>query len=423
MTTFISQQSKTYNFIDLFCGAGGFTEGFLLADHNRFRLIAASDINETSMLTHTKRYGDQLGMDYFFLAKSITDEDFIEKLVNGIEQISGPSGQIDVICGGPPCQGFSVFGPRQEKDPRNALFSYYLKVIEALKPKYFVMENVPGLAQMYRGKVVREIYKQVASMTPPYDIVGPLFINSANFGVPQIRERIIFIGSRNDMPKINSIKPACSSQDYITCGEAIHDLSFLQAWEKADSYSKDLRPSSRYQRESRRGRLFKKMGIKWDDEALFNHEAAKHSPEVIARFAMIQKGKGLESIPRQLWDKYLKTDKKWCVKLDDSKPAYTVVTLPDDFVHYATPRILTVRELARLQSFDDSFIFHGPRATGGGGIGNKKRRVELPQYTQVGNAVPPLAAQAVASHILEALDSASESLASQSNVVQLHRAG
>ncbi|MEM8640154.1 MAG: DNA cytosine methyltransferase [Cyanobacteria bacterium P01_G01_bin.54] len=423
MMAIIDKKTNTYNFVDLFCGAGGFTEGFLLADHNRFRLVAASDVNSTSMLTHTKRYQDQLSLDYFFLTKNIMAQDFIPSLVDGIEKIIGSKGEVDVVCGGPPCQGFSIFGPRKEKDPRNALFGYYLKVIEELKPKYFIMENVPGLAQMYRGKVVGSIYKKVENIMPKYNFVGPLYINSADFGVPQIRERIIFVGSRFDVPKIDSVHPIRGSKRYITCSEAIHDLSFLQAWEKAYSYSEEFTPSSRFQRESRRGRLLKKMRIAWKDKPLFNHEAARHSPEVIARFAMIRKGKGLESIPRPLWEKHLSTEKKWCVKLDDGKPAYTVVTLPDDFVHYATPRILTVRELARLQSFDDSFIFYGPRSTGGGGVGNRKRRIELPQYTQVGNAVPPLVAQAIATRVLEALDAISISSVQHSNVVPLHKVG
>lgn len=397
--------NKTYNFVDLFCGAGGFTEGFLLADHRRFRLIAASDINETAMLTHTERYKKQLGIDYFFLKKDITDQDFLEIFVQGIEDICGSRNDIDIVCGGPPCQGFSVFGARQEEDPRNSLFHYYLRVIEELKPKYFVMENVPGLAYMYHGKAVRKIYDQVSKMSTKYNLVGPIFINSASFGVPQVRERILFIGCRKDLPKIEEIPAIHTSDAYVSCAEAIHDLSFLQAWEKSDKYSDDFQVKTRFQSESRYGRLFEKFGISWDQTQLFNHEAAKHSPEVIARFAMIQKGKGLESIPRPLWEKYLKTEKKWCVKLDDTKPAYTVVTLPDDFVHYSTPRILTVREMARLQSFDDTFIFHGPRSTGGGGAGNKKRRIELPQYTQVGNAVPPLVSKAIAGQVLEALDS------------------
>lgn len=140
------------------------------------------------------------------------------------------------------------------------------------------------------------------------------------------------------------------------------------------------------------------------DYRLTNHEAAKHSPEVIARFAMIEQGQGLESIPRELWENHLFSSKKWCVRLSPDKPSFTVVTLPDDFVHYHRHRILTVREMARLQSFDDTFEFIGPRASGGGGKGNKKRNQELPQYTQVGNAIPPLMAQGIGHELLMALD-------------------
>lgn len=418
-----ASKNRAYNFIDLFCGAGGFTEGFLLADHEKYNLIAASDINETAMLTHTNRFKKQLNLEYLFLTKSITDKDFIPSLIDGIGKYLPAHKEIDVICGGPPCQGFSVFGPRQEKDPRNSLFSYYLKVIKQLKPKYFIMENVPGLAQMYKGKAVNKIYETVSKIKPKYNLVGPLFINSADFGVPQTRQRIIFIGCREDMPIIESLEPTIKPEKYITSGEAIDDLSFLQPWESASSYSEEIKPNSRYQRDSRRGRLFKEMGIRRLDKELTNHEAAKHTPLVMARFAAIRKGRGLDSIPRALWEKHLKTEKKWCVKLDDSKLAYTVVTLPDDFVHYSSARVLTVRELARLQSFDDTFVFYGPRSTGGGGAGNKKRRVELPQYTQVGNAVPPLVAKAIANTVLSSLESVSgNSKLNHNNVVYLRKA-
>ena len=163
-------------------------------------------------------------------------------------------------------------------------------------------------------------------------------------------------------------------------------------------------PSCEYQEKSRRGRLFSKLGIERIDNELKNHEAARHTPEVIARFAMIEPGKGLESIPKALWEAHLHSSKKWCVRLHPNLPSFTVVTLPDDFVHYEQHRILTVREMARIQSFGDTFEFLGPRSSGGGGKGNKKRNSELPQYSQVGNAVPPLLAKAIGNELLKALE-------------------
>ena len=206
------------------------------------------------------------------------------------------------------------------------------------------------------------------------------------------------------MPALTSIAPLHASPA-VTVREAIGDLGFLRAWERNGSYHGTHPVQTVYQRASREGRLFSLLGMSSDLLVLHNHEAARHTPEVIARFAMIEQGKGYDSIPTELWRHHLKSDKKWCVRLDPDKPSYTVTTLPDDLVHFEQHRILTVREVARLQSFDDTFVFLGPRATGGGGKGNKKRNQELPQYSQVGNAVPPLMAQGIGAALLEALDS------------------
>lgn len=261
---------------------------------------------------------------------------------------------------------------------------------------------------MYGGRAVDEIREAVKGMRArKYELVGPIEVNAANYGVPQLRERILFIGCRDDMPLVTSIPSIVDGSKFITTGDAIGDLAFLRAWETTNQYDPKYPAKTDYQRESRNGRLYSALGRKREDQILSNHEAARHTSEVLARFAMIEKGKGLESIPKDLWRNHLRSDKKWCVRLDDKKPSYTMVTLPDDFVHYSQHRVLTVREMARIQSFDDTFVFLGPRSTGGGGAGNRKRNSELPQYTQVGNAVPPLMAKAIASRILAALDAQS----------------
>ena len=398
-----AQDMGQFTFIDLFCGAGGFTEGMLLSGgrNHRFRLIAASDIHKNAQATHENRYRRQLGIDYSFLCQDVRSRNLVGDLVRYAEgRCNGSS--VDVVVGGPPCQGFSVFGARQETDPRNDLFLPYLKIIAAIKPKYFVMENVPGLAMMYGGKTVDRIYSQVKKLLG-YAMTGPIRVCAADHGVPQLRERILFIGNRKDMEPLRKVPS--QKQQRVSVKKAIGDLAFLRSWESATEYMPDHPATTQYQLDSRSGRLLKQfLGSKGNPHELTNHEAAKHSPGVIARFSMIRPGAGLDSIPRELWEGYLKSSKKWCVKLDPNKPSFTVVTLPDDFVHYEQPRILTVREMARLQSFDDTFVFLGPRASGGGGRGNKKRNSELPQYSQVGNAVPPLLAKAIGNLLLHALD-------------------
>ena len=394
-----------YSYVCLFSGAGGFTEGMLLAGNaqSRFNLVAASDIHPHAGLTHIKRFKEQIGIDYSFFVRDIRSDELITDLLGAVKEHSGRD-KVDVVVGGPPCQGFSVFGLRREDDPRNDLFLPYLRIIEKLLPKYFVMENVPGLKLMYGGKTVKRIFDEVLKMGPvKYGLTGPILVNAADYGVPQLRERIIFIGHREDMSPINEIPPSHKGKR-ITVKEAIDDLSFLRPWQNNGSYDINYPSTTKYQKESREGRLFKKLQIRRTDNELSNHEAARHTPDVMARFAMIEHGKGLESIPRELWDAHLKTSKKWCIRLDPNSPSFTMVTLPDDFVHYRWPRILTVREIARLQSFDDTFVFYGPRASGGGGKGNKKRNKELPQYTQVGNAVPPLLAKAIGEVLLMALN-------------------
>jgi DNA (cytosine-5)-methyltransferase 1 len=272
------------------------------------------------------------------------------------------------------------------------------------------MENVPGFVHMYGGNTVERMFEAVEALrSPRYSLAGPFIVNAASYGVPQLRERVLFIGSRSDLHQVTAAPPpTCRTPPTVL--DALGDLAFLRPWESADTYDPSLPAAAEYQDVSRQGRLHKRLDTAVAPGQLLNHEAARHSPEVIARFSLMRQGEGLESIPRPAWNRYLQTRKKWCVRLHESRPANTVVTLPDDLVHYSQPRILTVREAARLQSFDDTFGFLGPRATGGGGAGNKKRNQEVPQYTQVGNAIPPLLAKAIGDHLLSALQEAHEGI-------------
>jgi len=398
---------SVYTFIDMFSGAGGFTEGLLLSGSkdSAFKLVCASDIHMHAGMTHENRFKNQMGLEYEFVVGDIRLASVKKSVKSSISKVTNRD-DVDVVVGGPPCQGFALFGARNENDPRNDLFKHYLSVINSVSPKYFVMENVPGLKMMYSGKTVNMIKKAVEALkNPSYKLIGPIDVNASNYGVPQLRDRILFIGCREDMVEIKDIP--FIPQKKVSVREAIDDLSFLKPWEESNAYREDYQATTQYQEESRSGRLFKRLGIEYEPLQLLNHQAAKHTPDVMARFSLIEQGKGLDSIPREVWDRHLSSSKKWCVKLHPDVPSYTMVTLPDDFVHYKWPRVLTVREVARIQSFDDSFVFLGPRSTGGGGVGNKKRSVELPQYSQVGNAVPPLMAKAVGNVLLKHLENSS----------------
>ena len=157
----LSLYGKTFNFIDLFAGAGGFSEGFLQAEYNKkvFDFILASDINDNCELTHLVRYNHQLGLDASFLRQDITEPDFLDNL---LKQIGDK--QIDVVCGGPPCQSFSLAGKRKKFDKKDDLFSHYLEVIKVFQPKYFIMENVKGILTKEGGKIQKLILNEIRSI-------------------------------------------------------------------------------------------------------------------------------------------------------------------------------------------------------------------------------------------------------------------
>ena len=612
---------KTRNavtFIDLFAGAGGFSEGFLQArtrdKYFSFRL--ASDINENCELTHRVRYNKMLGLDTKFLCQDIMEDTFLPNL---LQQIEGQD--IDVVTGGPSCQSFSLAGRRKKLDKRDDLFEHYLKVIKALRPKYFVMENVKGILTKDGGRIRERILHEIRSiidnakvgqlfsfleavvkpkMTPAqylilcshlhieadtspaeahvnslfdaledmlkavtkkmpynlskshkavntirhgilllkmreqrsairkqviqlktmarvdndlfadsinamvetisdasllsttvaaideaamlgdckeeaarlkeamhllaltldetvayiedllagdtqglalfeemmqtlrlYNIGKPIVVLSSNYGVPQNRERVLFIGSRNDQKPITEIPPTVAPQDRVTVYEALWDMDMIKGGETVTSYRKaNVRQqyaSSLITRQvqgkpSKKGKLFsdwckggrlahrfkfdtepfyvKSLGelgnpILHEHHELFNHQTSAQSETVRRRLQLIAQHGDYDAAKDELAKQGLESKKRNYTVLNPMGQSATVCTMPDDFVHYAAARPTTVREMARLQSFDDSFVFQGKRQTGG-----DKRQQEIPQYTLVGNAVPPLMARAIAETIL-----------------------
>lgn len=268
---------------------------------------------------------------------------------------------IDIIVAGTPCQGFSALGKRDPDDPRNALFGHLVRFLEVFEPKMFVMENVGGMLSMRNGQDFTNIREELEAAG--YD-TACLNLNAAEYGVPQNRKRVFLIGTIGDAGDITVPKP---SKKKTTVGEAISDLGFLNSGEESSTYEK--RPETRYQRKMRVG-----------CRVLNNHEAPRHSRKVRDRFAAIPPGENGRNV--------VVMGKRDCHKMDPGSPSRTVTTLPEDFVHYRKDRIPTVRELARIQSFPDWFAFTGPRTTGG-----DRRKVTCCQYTQVGNAVPPMLAR------------------------------
>ncbi len=652
-------------FIDMFAGAGGFSEGFLqVEDGNRhFDFLLGSDINPACEVTHRMRYNEQLGLNTQFLTKDITDPDFIEELMERI-MVNFGDVNIDVLTGGPPCQSFSLAGERRKNDKKDDLFSYYLKVIETLRPKYFVMENVHGILTKDNGRVKERILKEIrnivdydhlgefvgkcesvplqgdefsiavrvlriwieqhksevqrredylavkkavrtlelsqtqkafmqkaildnkteiinhelrsfclelssafveayrnnkdvaedernvvrqalslianqaelgrtarkvrqqinfcelkrsiykerfdtitdnldiggifeiairqcdylyavteskeakkvvrrtklalgvlcegvfdtmqrvmallkgtngygefqmlAEKVALYRVTGEQVLLASDYGVPQNRQRVIFVGCRNDQDIIGHIPKSVREDERVTVAEAIGDLDYIGIGDHPYDYDMafseefartksgrlkravDGRPDENgltFSEWSKKGRLnpdrFPKLARQnpvytpanavgeldpksYKSAVLHNHETSRHNDEVQVRYALIRKYGDYHAAKQAEPDNPLLETKKrnYTVMFPDTQ-SMTITTMPDDYVHYSSDRSLTVREMARLQSFDDSFVFQGKRTTGG-----NRRKMETPQFTQVGNAVPPLMARAIAAEIL-----------------------
>lgn len=282
-----------------------------------------------------------------------------------------------------------------------------------------------------------EEFNKILDKARLYRVDRPIVVLSANYGVPQNRERVLFIGCRNDQKLITEIPATVSKGERVTVYEAISDLDFIGNGETCTEYGKakknktldslvrpralagaldsdeEMRPFYEWSRMGRLGHRFtfdcKPFYVRNEDELkndlyhveheLFNHQTSYQSADVKRRLEIIAKhGDYDEACKEELKKENLESNKRNYTVLDPKGQSPTVVTMPDDFIHYSQYRAMTVREMARLQSFDDTFVFQGKRQTGG-----DKRKSEIPQYTLVGNAVPPLMARAIGNTILEAI--------------------
>ena len=615
---FISTR-KGITYLDLFAGAGGFSEGFMQAytDDKYYDFRLASDINENCELTHRVRYNKMLGLDTKFMCQDIMEDSFLPNLLKEIG-----NQEIDVVTGGPSCQSFSLAGRRKKLDKRDDLFFHYLKVIKALRPKYFVMENVKGILTKDEGRIKERILREIRSIVDDakmnqlyaflddvlkpqmptslynalyirlcmetstenwdkqneiffenleqqlkdvtkhlpysisksdesvntirhgllllkmkqqrdsirkqviqlktsahidndtfmdgynaiietisdeqilektldavdkvakmgdcaddaqslkksleiltstfdecieyiqeqlkgktdllnhlnemmkeirlYNIEEPFILLSSNYGVPQNRERVVFIGCRNDQEVITEIPATISDSEKVKVYEALWDLDMIGNGETVTSYKKpklnlkfeDTKIQRAIQGEpDERGLLFSEWSrigrlghrFTFDNEPfyvlnmseldrpqkyqhmdLFNHQTSQQNEKVRERLRIIAAHGDYDDAKTELKKKGLESQKRNYVVLNPLGQSPTVCTMPDDFIHYSAYRPMTVREMARLQSFDDSFVFQGKRQTGG-----NNRQKEIPQYTLVGNAVPPLMARAIANTLLK----------------------
>ena len=368
-----------YNVIDLFCGAGGLSLGFEMAD---FNILAGFEIEPKFLETYQNSHPNAIGFNEDLNDVNITDL-LKEKNIN--------PDTIDVVIGGPPCQGFSTVGNRMIDDPRNNLVRIFADIVDEIKPKMFLMENVSGLASMKNGQgdfikdELVDIFNEIG-----YNVKSKVLL-AADYGVPQLRKRIFFVGIKKDYEydfkfpspthhdKNSLLTFGKNTNTYLTVKDALSDLPIIECNESAEEYDKG--PNNDYQ-----------MFCRKDSTKLYNHKAPNHSEVVVERIKNIPQGGNHSNLPDEL--KLKRGYPNIYGKLNENKPADTITgncgcaSAPGRFLHPTCNRVMTVREACRLQSIPDHVEFKGSSSQ---------------QYKQVGNAVPPLLAKAIALEMKKSL--------------------
>ena len=359
---------EEFNVIDLFCGCGGFSKGFQDAGFNvRFGI----DLWNDATVTYKKNFPNAV----------VLNEDITKVDGNTILKMCGlKAGEVDVIIGGPPCQGFSVSGKRMIDDERNKLYKSFVELVKEIQPRVFVMENVPGLIRLFNGKVGEQVVEDFTSIG--YTVKHKI-LSSDNYGVPQQRKRVFFVGLNNkafsdptiywyptEITGIGELFPA------ITSKEAISDLDFVPDDRVlGEDIPYELPAQSEYQ-----------VMMRKNSKSILNHSITLHNARTKEIIAMVPDGGNYKDLPKELWSTR-KVHIAW-TRMDSKKPCFTIDTGHNHHFHYRANRVPTVRESARIQSFPDTFEFIG---------------IKTSQLKQVGNAVPPLLAKAVAESVISVL--------------------
>lgn len=353
-------KKRKYTVLDLFCGAGGLSRGFIDAG---FSVKLGVDFDEVALKTFAANHEGAIAMKL-----DLFDLENVDKIKAFFDENNCT---LDVLVGGPPCQGFSLAGPRQIDDSRNKLYQAMVKTACILRPRAVVLENVPGMIQLHGGLVKEKIINDFTNLG--YKMGEPKILYAPDYGVPQIRKRVVFVGLLDSTHEFKYPTPICKPEDYVTCEQAIGDLPSLIdiVGEKIQKYSCEAQ--SAYQELMRKG-----------SDAIYNHEGTIHDAKTKKFIAMVPEGKNYKSLPSE-YDGIYKYHEA-LTRYHSKKPSPTINTGHRSHFHYKWNRIPTVRESARLQSFEDRFIFYG----------NKTQ-----QYRQVGNAVPPMLGKAIATEILK----------------------
>lgn len=344
-------KDKRYNVLDLFCGCGGLSLGFEEAGYN---VLLGIDKWEDALVTYRRNHKSSKAM---CADLSTLDPHTVEKELD--------NKKIDVIIGGPPCQGFSIAGKRIVDDERNKLYKSFVRMVEYFKPRAFVLENVPNILSIGGGAIKDSIIKDFTRLG--YSVETKV-LKASDYGVPQNRRRAIFVGMLDNVFDFNI--PVVSH--VVTSSEALSDLP-----EKSidDGGIYTIEPLNDYQR------LMRENTTK-----VYNHEITIHNQQTINIISMVPDGGNYKDLPIN-YQNTRKVHIAW-TRLNSQKPSITIDTGHRHHFHYKWNRVPTVRESARIQSFPDGFIFMCSKTS---------------QYKQVGNAVPPLMAKAIAKQLKERL--------------------
>lgn len=415
--------AKPLTFIDAFAGCGGLSLGLMQAgltgrfaiERDRFAFATL----KANLLAKGSPYK-------YVWPRWLPKEPIgiVELLTDYREQLEEISGSVDVLVGGPPCQGFSAAGRRQHDDPRNQLFASYLNLVDIIKPKAVLIENVRGFTLDFNaGDEIKNFSQALkARLSDAYTVHEQLFDLSI-FGVPQARTRYFVLAFRSELnvpnpfvhlqSRLSSFLRSLRLTAPVSSRAAISDLEVVRNGTQPSTESKGFEetcyvgPLTHYQKLMNAG-----------CEVPTDLRLARHAEEIAGRFKEIielshAEGRLNTSIGAEMRARF--GLKKMALRvLDPDRPSPTITSMPDDLLHYSEPRTLTVRENARLQSFPDWYSFQGKYTTGG-----HLRKQEVPRFTQVANAVPPLAARAIGETLTDLLRSNSTTAKSGSRNVHL----
>jgi DNA (cytosine-5)-methyltransferase 1 len=403
MKYYMAMPHLNLKYIDVFAGCGGVSLGFYNAG---WRGLFALEKSEMAFETFKHNLIDRA--EHFdwpsWLPKS--EHDITCVLKKHGKELEKLRNSVDLVAGGPPCQGFSLAGRRDEKDERNELVNSYIEFVSLVRPRSLFFENVRGFTVGFRkGNSRGEAYSErvLKKLRDLEYRVKDEIVDFSEFGVPQRRRRYILFGVLSGDPQEFFTKLAEVKKSYLqrnglaaktTLGEAISDLERKHGEvisHESETFRQGIygRATSAYQKSMRKD----------SEEFPDSHRFANHKRKTVEKFKYI-----IDKCPKGIpigneIKKMFKLKKKTIIPLDENNQCPTLTTLPDDYIHYSEPRILTVREYARIQSFNDWFEFRSRYTTGG-----NRRKVEVPRYTQVGNAVPPLFAELSANVIGEIIN-------------------